>query len=323
MPPARRRRRGASRPKTRTSRLMVVDSPPGRASASTLRSSSAVRTGRASAPARRKAARCSRTSPCRASTPIRTMASDPSETRAIPMGRRRQHLGHSRQCTQARGKRGHRGARRPATARTGAGSGRGPRARRTPWMLDSRSSRREAAMARAKIEPRAAIWGKPRTSGRAAAESPAQRCTSSPGRLAVELPAPGDQLDAGEEAAEGDRDGEQLHAQSAGIRSGATSSRMARARAAVSAAGSPELTKNAMRQGPTQGDLGLEVGEPRAELGTLPAPLEQALSDPALRVLDLVDGEVPEQSAQPGDQGGPEHDRRHPPGAGRRIAGRP
>src|ERR1035437_4204397 len=103
IPPARRCRRGASSPKTRINRLSLLDSPPGSARAWTLRISSAVRTGNASAPAWSKAARGPRTSPCSASTPTRTMASGPPDTRAALEGRRRRHLGHYHQFTQGSG----------------------------------------------------------------------------------------------------------------------------------------------------------------------------------------------------------------------------
>ena len=53
---------------------MVVDSPPGMTSPSTASSSLRRRTGIDSAPASRSAARCSRVSPCSASTPIRGRA---------------------------------------------------------------------------------------------------------------------------------------------------------------------------------------------------------------------------------------------------------
>src|SRR3954447_1779288 len=69
MPCLSRSRMGSRRSKVRVSLSIVVDSPPGTTRASTSASSVGRRTGRATTPHSASAARCSRTSPCRASTP--------------------------------------------------------------------------------------------------------------------------------------------------------------------------------------------------------------------------------------------------------------
>jgi len=84
MPPARRSRSGISRSNTWRRRLIVVDSPPGRISASTRSSSSGVRTVDASAPQPRTASRCSWTSPWRARTPTRRMVNSLSADANAP-----------------------------------------------------------------------------------------------------------------------------------------------------------------------------------------------------------------------------------------------
>ena len=70
MPAAIRFRSGSSSSNVSSRRLIVVDSPPGITSASTASSSAGRRTGTARSPHDDTAATCSRTSPCRASTPI-------------------------------------------------------------------------------------------------------------------------------------------------------------------------------------------------------------------------------------------------------------
>ena len=70
-PAARCARSGSSSPNSRANLIIVVDSPPGSTMPSMSSSSVARRIGRASAPTERSAARCSRTSPCRARTPTR------------------------------------------------------------------------------------------------------------------------------------------------------------------------------------------------------------------------------------------------------------
>lgn len=70
IPPPTRVRSGSSIPKSTASLDMVVDSPPGITSPSTASSSPGRRTVLASAPADVSAARCSRTSPWSARTPI-------------------------------------------------------------------------------------------------------------------------------------------------------------------------------------------------------------------------------------------------------------
>src|SRR3954470_19983206 len=67
--------------------LIVVDSPPGITSASTLSSSSGRRTGRATTSHSASAARCSRTSPCRARTPTTGSFTSPA-TFGEPVGHR-------------------------------------------------------------------------------------------------------------------------------------------------------------------------------------------------------------------------------------------
>src|SRR4051794_34397725 len=57
-------------PNSVASLLIAVDSPPGTTSASTVSSSSGRRTGRAMTSSSARACRCSRVSPCRASTPM-------------------------------------------------------------------------------------------------------------------------------------------------------------------------------------------------------------------------------------------------------------
>src|SRR2546429_685542 len=69
IPPPIRLRIGSASPNSTDSLLMVVDSPPGMTSASTSSSSPGRRTGRATTSHSARAYRCSRTSPCRASTP--------------------------------------------------------------------------------------------------------------------------------------------------------------------------------------------------------------------------------------------------------------
>src|SRR5690606_9890748 len=71
MPPAIRSRIGSASPNRRLSLSMTLDSPPGITRPATLSSSATRRTGIASAPSPRSTARCSRTSPWRASTPTR------------------------------------------------------------------------------------------------------------------------------------------------------------------------------------------------------------------------------------------------------------
>src|SRR6266567_6410620 len=69
IPAAARRRIGSTRSCPRASFEMVVDSPPGMASTSTVERSSAVRTSTGIAPHSANIAACSRKSPCRARTP--------------------------------------------------------------------------------------------------------------------------------------------------------------------------------------------------------------------------------------------------------------
>src|SRR4051812_18734061 len=69
MPCSTRLRSGSSSSKVRASRHIVVDSPPGITRASTRSSSSGLRTTAVAAPQVSSTRRCSRTSPCSASTP--------------------------------------------------------------------------------------------------------------------------------------------------------------------------------------------------------------------------------------------------------------
>src|SRR6478736_5524239 len=69
-PPRTASRSGSSRSKILASLTIVVDSPPGRTRPSHAASSAGRRTEIGSAPSDRRTARCSRTSPCSASTPM-------------------------------------------------------------------------------------------------------------------------------------------------------------------------------------------------------------------------------------------------------------
>ena len=90
------RRSGSSSSNSRSRWLIVVDSPPGITRASTASSSPRRRTVTASAPASRSAARCSRVSPCRASTPTRTLTGVGGEVALVAgqplLHHRRDHL---------------------------------------------------------------------------------------------------------------------------------------------------------------------------------------------------------------------------------------
>ena len=107
---------GASSPEVTSRCEIAVDSPPGRMSASTDASSSGVRTGLASHPRSQSAARCSRTSPCKARTPTRTSTSRVRRgARRVPRARRRasRRRGRSRPWPRARRRRSASWPRRP------------------------------------------------------------------------------------------------------------------------------------------------------------------------------------------------------------------